>query len=194
MHSVRVIKIGGSLLSFDALVPALRDWLAAEPPARNVLLVGGGAFTNHVRDCDRRFGFDPAQAHWLCIRLLDVNTRMLSLLLPDATFVDRFEPLQEMLANAGREGLWLFSPEEFLQRFEPQVQGAKLPADWTATSDSIAARVAAALLAVELVLVKSADPPRASDAAQLAREGYVDEFFPQASRNLPAVRYVNLRG
>lgn len=192
MHSVRVIKLGGSLLTYDAFVPALRDWLASQPPARNVMLVGGGPFAETVRSCDERFGFAPAHAHWLCVRLMDVTARMVALLYPDANFTDRFEQLQQELANSGPDGLWLFSPEEFLQRVEPQVQGPRLPSDWTTTSDSIAARVASALLARELVLLKSADPPE-HDVQMLAVHGYVDRFFPQAARYVPSVRYVNLR-
>ena len=53
-HPIRVVKIGGSLFQFPALVQNLRSWLASQPRALNVLLAGGGRFADAVRDLDQR--------------------------------------------------------------------------------------------------------------------------------------------
>ena len=72
--------------------------------------------------------------------------------------------------------------------------GTPLPERWNVTSDSIAARVARALNADELVLLKSVAWPD-GDIAEAARRGIVDEHLPRELRLAPnlQVRVVNLR-
>jgi hypothetical protein len=60
------------------------------------------------------------------------------------------------------------------------------------TSDSIAARVASAVGACELVLMKSAPPDIPVTCEGQAQSARVDPYFPLASRGL-LIRYVNLR-
>ncbi len=61
------------------------------------------------------------------------------------------------------------------------------------TSDTIAARVADRLGAVELVLLKSATLPPGTDRVAAARLGLVDPEFPRAAASILNVSYVNLR-
>ena len=61
-----------------------------------------------------------------------------------------------------------------------------LPDDWSVSSDSIAARAAGYLGAVELVLLKST-------LADGDQPDYVDGYFAVAARGIPRVRFVNLR-
>ena len=187
--TVRVVKVGGSLLQFDGLVPALRRWLAAQTPAVHVLMAGGGALADAVRDADRRFALGEERAHWLCVEVLQVTARLLAALLPEMPLVKTTAELQ-CLISAGPPAAAVFCPADFLEREEPLVPGPPLPRTWSATSDSIAARLAVALGADELVLLKSADPP---DGADPAGEDYVDGHFRTAARDVPAVRMVNLR-
>ncbi|NUQ61799.1 MAG: hypothetical protein HUU20_04880 [Pirellulales bacterium] len=72
--------------------------------------------------------------------------------------------------------------------------GPRLPHTWDVTSDSIAAALAAALSARELVLLKScARPEPWSSLREAAEAGYVDRFLPVAAAGLDRVRFVDLR-
>ena len=53
-----------------------------------------------------------------------------------------------------------------------------IPANWTATSDALAARLAERLGGAPLVLIKSIDVDEAATAADLAADGIVDQAFP----------------
>jgi hypothetical protein len=70
---------------------------------------------------------------------------------------------------------------------------AALPSSWGVTSDAVAARVAVAVGAGELVLLKSAPPPP-GDAAAWAACGYVDAWLPRVLAGTTVrVRGVDLR-
>lgn len=188
---LRVVKVGGSLLNWLDLPAALRYWLAAEPPAINVLICGGGPFAEAVREADRAFGLSERAAHWLAIDALHVTARLLAAMLPDVPLRDSYRQLTESLGDRTTVATIVFDVREFL-RNQDQNARRPLPQDWTVTSDSIAARLATALKADELVLLKSADPP-ADDLGKLAAVGYVDEHFPHSAAGLLRLRFVNLR-
>jgi aspartokinase-like uncharacterized kinase len=71
-----------------------------------------------------------------------------------------------------------------------------LPANWSVTSDSIAGRLAIALGADELALLKSVSPPVNRDTAhwlsELAVAGYVDSFFPKLQAEMPPLEFDGL--
>jgi aspartokinase-like uncharacterized kinase len=188
---IRVVKVGGSLFSFDGLIPALRDFVFSQSPAIHVLVAGGGQFTDAVRVLDEKFGIGSVNSHWMCIRLLDCTARLLVLLLPEAELVTRHEEL-ERLCRDGNDRIIAYSCEQFLQHREPHMDEDHLPRDWSVTTDSIAARLAFALAADELVLLKSCDPPDDADARLLSQQGYTDKHFGQIATGLD-VRWVNLR-
>src|SRR5262245_59141995 len=50
---LRVVKLGGSLLTWAEWPTACRRWLAMQPPRRTVLIVGGGGMVDAVRNWDR---------------------------------------------------------------------------------------------------------------------------------------------
>jgi len=79
---------------------------------------------------------------------------------------------------------------------EPGIAGTRLPASWEVTSDAIAGRLAVALAADELVLMKSALPAEsdATELVALAAAGYIDPMLPRLAEELPPCRLVNLRG
>lgn len=188
----RVVKVGGSLLDMPGFPETLRDWLSVQANAAHVLVVGGGSLADEVRTLSRQFRMNQAAAHWACVDLLTATARIVASLVPSLTFVRRFEALQSALRGAAAPCI-VFAVADFLEHFEPLLAAPALPRDWTVTTDSIAARLAVALDAEELVLLKSTDLPREIGRQTAADRGLVDEFFPIASRGLANVRWVNLR-
>lgn len=203
---IRVIKLGGSLLNWDQWPVKFRQWLAEHPTARSVLIVGGGRLVDGLRELDAAHHLPPEQSHWLAIDLMSITARVAAALVHEAYFTDQIDELQSDAAP----NLIVFDPASFLRFVEPTLPPPALLRDWTVTSDSIAARIAVAIGARELVLLKSASPTdgrqsqvdgqrytagpaRSHDLLSLAKAGYVDEFFPQAAASIDTIRLVNLR-
>lgn len=201
----RVVKLGGSLFEYDGLASALRRWLAEPPPmglppfGTTIFLAGGGELADAIRRADARHSLGEEASHWLCVQLLGVTARMLARLLCEADLINAFDELRRRLGEPS-PGVLVFDPGEFLRSWEPKLAGECLPHTWRTTSDSIAARLAE-VLAADLVLLKSADPPvefpiggdRATWLRELAARDYVDGSFPQAAASVRRVEMVNLR-
>jgi aspartokinase-like uncharacterized kinase len=183
----RVVKLGGSLLDMPDLVPRLRAWLARQTPADTLLVVGGGALSDAIREAHRQHGLPDGVAHWLCVRAMAIQAEMMLALLPEADRLVRVADFQPTTAR-----LRILDPWHFLREDEPQLAARPLPESWDVTSDSIAARLAELVGADELVLLKSALPTD-STVAQMSQAGYVDRFFPQAASAIARMRFVNLR-
>jgi 5-(aminomethyl)-3-furanmethanol phosphate kinase len=187
---IRVVKVGGSLLDWPGLPAALRQWLANEEAALNVLLCGGGRLVDEIREAQRLYSLGDEEAHWLAIECLTVTARLLAT-------ICRFDLVREYAqvrraVRGAEESAIVVDPHGFLVSHEATLPGRPLPHDWTATSDSIAVRLAECVHAAELVLLKSNDPP-AHDPSALVAAGYVDENFARSVAGLPVVRLVNLR-
>lgn len=183
---VRVVKLGGSLLEWPELAARVRGWLALEPAAIHVFVVGGGTLVDKLRELDRAHAFPPETAHWLAVRAMSLTAGALARWLPDWTLVHAVDELR--LSGSPRPQI--FDVDRFLR--EDQARSDALPASWEVTSDSIAARLATALGAGELVLLKSALPDGSASHEAWAQSGYVDSYFPRAAARL-RVRAVNLR-
>ncbi len=189
--NLRVVKLGGSLLDLPDLVPRLRAWLAAQRACPTILVVGGGALVDAIRDTAQAHGLSDAAAHWQCIQAMRVQAETMRKALPEARLLVGLDTAGR-IEQASSAPLWILEPWHFMREVDRQGGHAPLPESWDATSDSIAARVADLSGAGELVLLKSAPPP-AETLAELAAVGYVDRFFPQAARGAARVRFVNLR-
>jgi aspartokinase-like uncharacterized kinase len=184
--AVRVVKLGGSLLDWSELIARLRAWLADQSPAVHVLIVGGGALVDKLRELDAVNAFAAETSHHLAIRAMSVTAGAVAEQLPEATLVDAIEQLDLHDSKT----LQILDAEQFLSQQHGTSEA--LPASWDVTSDSIAARVATALGAEELVLLKSCLPDGPADLESLAHSGYADAYFPRAAQSL-VVRCVNLR-
>ena len=162
-RTLTVVKVGGGV-GADAL-PALCSRLDELGERRPLLVVpGGGAFADAVREADRRFGLSAATSHRMAILGMEQFGWLLSELIPG--------PRTEVLLPAG-------------------LPLDELPASWQVTSDSIAAWVAVRAHAGRLVLIKGVDglyaewPPRGEPLTRLTvdelaalRPGGVDEYLP----------------
>ena len=192
MTPLRVVKVGGSLFHWPLLPRALTTWLKLQPPAANVLIAGGGPLADAIRKADATFHLGDEPSHALCLEIMGVTARMLADLLADhAPLVSDLESLAAPTQSAH----WFtLDVRRFMRQLEPQLEGERLPHTWDATSDSIAARVALALDADELVLLKSCDPPADNSYARLAASGFIDQCFSKVAGDFRgAIRLVNLR-
>jgi aspartokinase-like uncharacterized kinase len=142
-----VVKVGGGLAR-EAGDSALRTLCRAigDAGASHQLLVvpGGGAFADVVREHDGRFALRPATAHRMAILAMEQFGWLLSDLIPGAV---PCADLAAARATAARGRTPILLPAALLA-------GDPLPASWVVTSDSIAAWVAGAAHAARLVLVK----------------------------------------
>ena len=189
---IRVVKVGGSLFDLPDLGQRLRQWLTAQPPAHNVLIAGGGPLVEQIRAWHADEPIDDAAAHWMCVDLLTVTAHMLHAWMPEIPLV---EDDCLLCQRVGEPGATIFGPAPWMRHSEPGLPGTWLPSSWETTSDSIAGRLAAALVADEFVLMKSALPRRRTsrELSALAAVGYIDSVLAQMAPELPPTRLVNLR-
>jgi aspartokinase-like uncharacterized kinase len=187
-----VVKVGGSLYSWPDLRERLRQWLHVDadmqPPASIVLVPGGGELVDVIRDLDQCHALGQEVSHWLALRALSVSAHFLAALV-GAPVVDDPRPdgvrVQVLDACA------------FLRADEQRHECATILHTWDASADSVAARVAIAVQARQLILLKSVTIPSEQSGWQEAgHRGLVDPLFASILRTGPAslvVRVVNLR-
>src|SRR5262245_50664634 len=73
------VKVGGSLFDHPNLGPGLRRWL--DGVTGQVLLVpGGGAAAEFVRELDRLHRLGEEHAHWVALRAMTLTARFLGAL------------------------------------------------------------------------------------------------------------------
>jgi aspartokinase-like uncharacterized kinase len=184
---LRVAKVGGSLFSDERLPTSLRVWLDDQPGV-TVLIAGGGAGADFIREADARFSLGQKTSHRLCLGVMRTSAHLLAALLPEATQVDSLPALNEVV-DSHRSTIVVWDVEAFTSGISSSI----LPRDWGVTSDSIAAHAASAIDARELVLFKSVSLPPNTSREEASAAGYVDAYFSQAAADLRAIRWVNLR-
>jgi aspartokinase-like uncharacterized kinase len=160
-----VIKIGGGLaripLALGRVGAAVRN-VAQDWPL--VVVPGGGPFADAIRDFDRTVGLSDEAAHWMAILAMDQYAHVLASHIPGARLVVEPGCIREGLEQAD---CVVLAPSRWLRSADV------LPHSWEVTGDSIAAFVAGALDARQLILIK----PHSSLAQP------VDPYF---STTLPA--------
>ncbi len=188
----RVVKVGGSLIHRSDLTGALPRWFEAQPPAENLVIVGGGSLVNAIREIDSIRPGKPESTHWLCVDLLDCTFRLAASWFDWPAVADA-----DQLAQSIEEGFEIDRPTLVAVRsfYGPDRDQGKrlLPSDWQTTTDSIAALLALVVNADELVLLKSCDVDSSLNYDQLAAAGIVDEAFPTVAEKVHRVRLEKLR-
>jgi aspartokinase-like uncharacterized kinase len=179
-----VVKLGGSVVRSGAL-PA---WLDAIAAVREPIIVvpGGGALADEVRDCQTELGFGDPAAHRMALLAMD----------------------QLAWAVAGlRSGFEVGATEAELQRALDQGQVAvwapyaaiagrtDIENSWRLTSDSLALWLARKIGAARCYLIKSiARQGTRMSATQLARDGIVDDAFPAMLKDTGVACFLLGRG
>lgn len=195
---LRIVKVGGSLLTMPDLLERMTNWLSGEPRFNTLLIVGGGPLVDSVRELAALREYDSEFLHWLCVDLLDTSFRLMAAQLPNAIAMATKAALDREMDQWRREGdcvpkLGIVSVSAYYRQDEPRTLPIELPLTWDTTTDSLSALLAHRTRADELVLLKSCDVPADADWFELADRGVVDRAFPMASRGLKHVRCVNLR-
>lgn len=178
-----VAKVGGSLYDHPHLIPALRTWCAERGDGPGLLVAGGGASADAVRQLDRTHQLGEAEAHRLALLALAVPmqmlTRQLGLPAPIA-WLDWWAAGHQLVTLDAAAFLDVWGRER-----------GPVPATWALTTDSIAA-YAARTAGCELVLLKSVDIPEGMAWETAAAAGWVDGEFARSAAGL-RVRGVNFR-
>jgi len=191
--TLAVVKVGGSLFDWPELPRRLATFLDARrtivPPARTVLIAGGGPTVDVVRALDQIHGLGDECAHQLALHALDLTAVLLAALVPGSILVDRIESLA-CAWNA--PSIPILAPRKSINELD-RTGRDPLPASWLVTSDAIAARLAVAARADCLILLKSAPLPDTASRQDAAQLGLVDPMLPAVARSLARVEYVNLR-
>ncbi len=171
-----VAKVGGSLYGQAGLADTLRAWAGVQPGS--VLLVpGGGAFADAVRELDRVHGLGDTAAHWLAVRAMSLAGEFLCHLLGVKVVSEPTGAKLEVL-----DAFAFFSRHDLT------------PHSWNVTSDSLALAAAIHLNAKRCVLLKSVDFGGAT-WEEVAARGWVDAAFPKMAKGWRGqVGVVNLFG
>lgn len=179
-----VIKLGGSLAESGVLVSCLniieRTW-----PDGAVIVPGGGAFADQVRLAQRHWRFDDGTAHAMALLAMQQMALLIKGLKPDFTIVGSIAGIQ---AQRAEKKIMIWSPDI------GELDKAGIEASWDITSDSLAAWLAGALSADELILVKSAVIDLCPDLGKLAEQDIVDKAFCRFIAQAPfTVKIINHR-
>ncbi len=162
-----VIKVGGSLAETGRLDSVLSMIGSARIPV--VVVPGGGPFADSVRNLQKEMKFDDAVAHRLAMRAMEQMAEYIVSRQAGMRVAKSLEEISDTLMD-GQIPVW--APLQMI------TDDRSVAEYWSATSDSLAARLAE-LLDARLVLLKSTTADLRSSAEDLARQGIVDSLFPK---------------
>ncbi|MCK9634698.1 MAG: uridylate kinase [Methylobacter tundripaludum] len=163
-----VIKLGGSLSRLDALADCLNAVEKNYQDRAAVIVPGGGAFADQVRLAQQHWQFDDTTAHHMALLAMQQMALLFKGLKSGFAIAPTVAAIQNPL-NRQKTVIW--SPDII------ELDNAGIQPSWDITSDSLAAWLAGALSATELVLIKSAAIDAGLSLQQLAEQQIVDKAF-----------------
>jgi 5-(aminomethyl)-3-furanmethanol phosphate kinase len=181
-----IVKVGGSLYDLPDLGPRLVRFLNERELRPALVVPGGGALVEPIRQFDRLHGLGEEACHWLAVDTLTIAARFLAGLIPGSELVGLAEPIWQ-------RGIGIVDAGRFI-RLDEGRPGA-LPHCWQVSSDSIAVRLAAVCRARRLILLKSVSLSDPVGRVEASRQGLVDAYFPEVLKQCHGleVEVVNLR-
>ena len=180
-----VVKLGGSLLDLPDLAQRL-DQLRPEWGPRPLLVVGGGAAADLVREWDRQHQLGEERAHWLALDALELTARLVESLWSPARVTRR----EDSERAWEQEQVPLVQAREWFEAAIHQ-ETSTPPHTWETTTDTIAAWIASLTQAESLWLLKSVPCP--NSVALATRLNMVDPQFAAWTPQAVPTRWVNLR-
>jgi aspartokinase-like uncharacterized kinase len=133
-----------------------------------VVVPGGGPFADSIRALQPQMKFSDAVAHRLAMLAMQQMAELIVSHQPRFEIAQSLDEISSVL-ESGQVPVW--APLRMISG------DAAVPADWSATSDSLAARLAE-FLGARFVLLKSVDVEAGADLDSLARSGVVDPILP----------------
>lgn len=161
-----VVKVGGSLAETGRMPSVLSLIAAARVPV--VVVPGGGPFADSIRALQPQMKFSDAVAHRLAMLAMQQMAELIVSQQPRFEIAQSLDEISGALQSA-QVPVWV--PLRMISG------DTAVPAGWSATSDSLAARLAE-LLGARLVLLKSVDVEAGANLDDLARRGVVDPVLP----------------
>jgi 5-(aminomethyl)-3-furanmethanol phosphate kinase len=191
MAAELAVKVGGSLYDLPNLGGRLRSWLDAQSSRQVLLIPGGGAAADLVRQADALDHLGEERCHWLALRSLQLTAHLLAARLDGGQVIGEIEH---------RHQAWQKGHIPILDMYafalEDEARADHLAHQWAVSSDSLAARAAVVARMDELILLKSCDLPAGCDWTEAARRGVVDSALPQVLQDIGRqlkITIVNLR-
>ena len=163
-----VVKLGGSLSQSDTLIKCLNSVEQNYADRAVVIVPGGGAFADQVRLAQHRWQFGDNTAHRMAILAMQQMALLIKGLKGDFSIARSVADIRKQLRL---QKIVIWSPDIV------ELECAAIKASWDITSDSLAAWLANALLARELILVKSVIIDVSLSLEQLAKQDIVDKGF-----------------
>jgi aspartokinase-like uncharacterized kinase len=161
-----VVKVGGSLAETGRMASVLATIVSAKIPV--IIVPGGGPFADAIRALQPTMGYDDGTAHRLAMLAMRQMAEFMSAQQERLRIV---ETLEEMSVAFRQSQVPVWAPLRMISVDE------SIAANWDATSDSLAARLAE-LLDARLLLLKSVDVDKTESINTLAERSVVDSVLP----------------
>ena len=174
LEIMRVIKLGGSLMSDENSLKYCLATVEQEYEECVVIVPGGGIYADLIRKTQQQWKFGEETAHQMAILAMKQFALLLKSLSPAFILVESLDSVKALLKKST---VLIWSPD--LQDL------SSINTNWEVTSDSLAAWLANQLGAAELILVKSAEIPINLTIQQMQKIGLVDKSFYTFTKNTP---------